>query len=363
MLGSHGRISSGKLDYIDALRGTAALFIVVYHLSLLKIPDLLLDPIMFTQHSVILFFIISSFTLYLSMDNRQDEEGRFLMFYLRRFFRIAPLFYSMIIFYIFANYLIYDHIPSVIELFSNIFFLFNFSASYFESIVWTGWSIGVEMIFYLLMPLIFLVVNTIRRSVIFIAFTIGFRDLFKMIFPEVLVDKYSHESFITNFPVFAIGISCYLVYKYYIPRVNGSYRSAVSMLLFLPSAILFCLMATNRLPFLIPSRPIPWNCWYALAFGLLLLSLSLYQNKLLVNRVTRFYGNISYSVYLVHPVLVYSLGPAYHFVYDHANIPDALNFCLCLLLTLAVVTPIAFLTYHLIETPGIRYGKRLIARL
>ncbi len=108
---------------------------------------------------------------------------------------------------------------------------------------------------------------------------------------------------------------------------------------------------------------VPWNCWQALAFGLLLLSLSLYQNKLLVNRVTRFYGKISYSVYLVHPVLVYSLGPAYCFIYDHVNMPDALNFCLCLLLTLFVVTPIASLTYHFIENPGIRYGKRLIAKL
>ena len=72
---------------------------------------------------------------------------------------------------------------------------------------------------------------------------------------------------------------------------------------------------------------------------------------------------ISFSFYLVHPFLVELLKPVYNYIYTHTILSTDLSFCLCLLLTLLIVTPISLLTYHLIETPGMRYGKRIIAKL
>jgi peptidoglycan/LPS O-acetylase OafA/YrhL len=50
-----------------------------------------------TLAGIPLFFIISASTLYLSLDSKAGEGKRFTKFYLRRFFRIAPLFYVLLI--------------------------------------------------------------------------------------------------------------------------------------------------------------------------------------------------------------------------------------------------------------------------
>jgi len=96
------RNETRKLDYIDALRGIAALSIVIYHIyaTIGSITDwaypIQIMPerfISLTLAGIPLFFIISAFTLYLSLKNKAGEKRKFLKFYLRRFFRIAPLFY------------------------------------------------------------------------------------------------------------------------------------------------------------------------------------------------------------------------------------------------------------------------------
>jgi peptidoglycan/LPS O-acetylase OafA/YrhL len=101
----------------------------------------------------------------------------------------------------------------------------------------------------------------------------------------------------------------------------------------------------------------------SVAFVLLILSLSLKPNRLIVNRFTRFFGTISYSLYLIHPFIVVPLKPVYVYIYGHTIYSTDLSLFLCILLTLLIVTPVSLLTYHLIETPGIRMGKKVIAKL
>lgn len=108
-------------------------------------------------HGVQLFFLLSSITLVGSFSLRaQTENFPLRNFYLRRFFRIAPLFWCGI-----AFYLLLDGTkprfwaPSGISLqhvFSTIFFLHGWAPTAINSVVPGGWSIAVEMTFYLLLP-------------------------------------------------------------------------------------------------------------------------------------------------------------------------------------------------------------------
>jgi peptidoglycan/LPS O-acetylase OafA/YrhL len=163
--------------------------------------------------------------------------------------------------------------------------------------------------------------------------------------------------------IFSIGIVCYLIYKSYLPMIKSEYRVSASLyMLSLFILILFGLIQNPEFP------DLPWPLGvgliiYGVAFSLLIFSLSLFPNQLIVNRITRFYGMISFSFYLVHPFFVEFLKPVYNYIYTHIILSTDLSFCLCLLLTLLIVTPISLLTYHLIETPGMRYGKRIIAKL
>lgn len=79
--------------------------------------------------------------------------------------------------------------------------------------------------------------------------------------------------------------------------------------------------------------------------------------KLLVNPVTRFLGKISYSLYLVHPLLICStkiptwaasLAPGKYFM-----VP-----CIALV-TLSCSIPLAWLLYTVVESPFIRLGRHL----
>jgi len=93
---------------------------------------------------------------------------------------------------------------------------------------------------------------------------------------------------------------------------------------------------------------------------LLVIGLSLRTLKPFVNRLTVFLGKISYSIYLAQPTAILLLEPVYKKIYatSSGGMGVSVAFVGSFLLTLAVVIPVATLSYYLIEKPGIRLGKR-----
>lgn len=95
---------SKKLEYINILRGVAVLMVILVHTSqsVKGIHFITYEIAAYGQMGVQLFFILSAYTLCLSMEKRGASEG-LMPFYLRRYFRIAPLYYFGILFYGFCN--------------------------------------------------------------------------------------------------------------------------------------------------------------------------------------------------------------------------------------------------------------------
>jgi peptidoglycan/LPS O-acetylase OafA/YrhL len=374
------KMETGKLDCIDALRGIAALSIFIYHIYVTTgIYPIQIIPERFiglTLAGIPLFLIISAFTLYSSLDNRAGEKRKFFKFYLRRFFRIAPLFYLLLIIVVLDSLIIQKAVPSWQDILVNFTFTFNLVPQYSMSLFSDGWTVGVEMLFYLVLPLVFIKVNNIRRSIVlFIGIywlSKEIRWLLGTIIGENIMMSTNYDFY--NFShwayIFPLGVICYLIYKSYLPKMRREYRApaAFSMLL-LSLVILF--MFINNLPLTLALSDLyePLSILTRLremssvAFVLLILSLSLKPNRLIVNRFTRFFGTISYSLYLIHPFIVEPLKPVYVYIYGHTIYSTDLSLFLCILLTLLIVTPVSLLTYHLIETPGIRMGKKVIAKL
>lgn len=321
-----------------------------------------LDPFFkVTSYGVALFFIVSAFTLYLSMDSKRHEKNKNIKFYIRRFFRIAPLFYFMLAVSVLASATLRTRPTSISDILMNILFIFNFFQPQFLSIVSGGWTIGVEMLFYLWLPLIFIAVTSPGGSLAFLAGAVMLYRLSVMLFPDI-VSVYNLMSFYSQLPVFAMGIVSYFVFKHHIHAVTGHRRIAASLLLLLISSGILYLASTQIIPDILQELQIPSHWWQGLAFSLLLLSLSLFPNGLVVNRITRFYGKISYSFYLVHPLLLESMTPAYWRII-HSPLPIMVSIGLCLVLSVLVVTPVAMLTYRFIESPGMGYGKKIIGRM
>lgn len=370
-----------KLGYIDALRGIAALSILIYHMSgratalfglypFQMLPDRFIG---LNLASVPLFFVISAFTLYLSLDNKSEEKNRFIKFYIRRFFRIAPLFYFLLILVILDS-IINNRALSWPEILSNFAFAFNLVPEYSKSLTSDGWTIGVEMLFYLFLPLIFLKVNNIKRAIIFTIavfyFALAGKQLEVMILGEQVVNQYWFYNLFKWLFIFPVGILCYMFYKNYLPKIKQEHKSPTAIgMLFLAIILLFYFVGNFDLNLAIYDRFEPLTVltnmliMSPIAFCLLILSLSLVTNGLIVNRITRFYGMISYSFYLVHPYIMESLEPIYKYIYAHTIISSDISFSLCVLLTIMAATAVSWLTYRFIESPGMVYGKKILSRI
>jgi peptidoglycan/LPS O-acetylase OafA/YrhL len=366
-------LSVVKLRYIDSLRGIAILGVLMVHsafCSEIGNDYNLFDLALTGQRGVQLFYLASAFTLFLSLDSRENQEKcPNYNFFARRFFRIAPLFYIAII----AN-LIYQNIftprdLSIAVRFSDILlgflFLHGITPQTISLVAMGGWSIAVEASFYMLVPILHSRINTLKRSV--------FLLLFSSIFFYYLsyeLSKYFPESreyftflwFPIEFPIFCMGIVCYHIWKKLISPLNvqknredREYKSW-SMLLIVFSLAVF-----------LSSLPIknPKLYWSSFAFVPLLLGLSIREWYFFVNPITRFLGKISYSIYLVHPFIFILVKHCFDIIQAQLKfklIGTIPGFGLFFIISTLVTIILSCITYNWIELPGIQVGKRFILR-
>jgi peptidoglycan/LPS O-acetylase OafA/YrhL len=98
-----------KYNYIDALRGIAVLGTLMVHCSIYEhgknnYGDIFKRITFSGSNGVQLFFLMSAFTLFMSYYQKKGKEKNTkLNFFIRRFFRIAPLFYVAIVMYLMIN--------------------------------------------------------------------------------------------------------------------------------------------------------------------------------------------------------------------------------------------------------------------
>ncbi len=167
-------ISTTKYEYINAIRGFAILGVVLVHSSQWVRPasDILSKIASEGARGVQLFYVASALTLFLSMASRKQQEERrgLLSYFIRRFFRIAPAFYCAIIIYTAYNAMSAHYwAPNGLEWWSILltaFFMHGWHPETITSVVPGGWSIAVEMTFYLFTPYLFLKLNDIKSTLI-----------------------------------------------------------------------------------------------------------------------------------------------------------------------------------------------------
>lgn len=103
---------------------------------------------------------------------------------------------------------------------------------------------------------------------------------------------------------------------------------------------------------------------WGLLFGAIVVWQALYPSRLLASKFMEFLGERSYSIYLIHPFVIYWLGSSNRILNQQASaIIGNWAFIANGIFTLIVVVLCAMLTYRFIEVPGIGLGKKLIARM
>jgi peptidoglycan/LPS O-acetylase OafA/YrhL len=346
----------GRLPGIHGLRAIAAVGVVFFHVAYI-VPSTVLPPVFSTiiptlVLSVPLFFVISAFSLAYAHAHSIDQKGWIGPYLIKRFFRIAPLFYAMIFAYWACSYWLFDLRTALIDM----TFLYNFFPGEHASIVGAGWSIGVEMPFYLAFPIILQRVRSLSASLILVILTTVI-STFSRFWLSDLPNGYAHMALVSNISMFATGLIAYYCFASWTER-----RSRLLPFVGIASVAWLVALFSFRGNFAGMFDAPTW----ALGFGLLCVWQAARPSRLLSSASMQWLGERSFSIYLLHPIVIFALvrNGLYTPIFDATRpIIGAWSYLPCVGLTLAIVLPASAVTYRIIERPGQKLGSMLIKRL
>ncbi len=350
------------LPGIHGLRGIAALAVVLFHLvHVAHIPP----PFAFIASDfgkgVHLFFVLSAFSLMHSTVQTLNRPNWATEYFVKRFWRIAPLFYCVLGATILFSPLIMSHNWSVDPhaLLMNLTFTFGFAP--WTGIVMAGWTIGVEMLFYVILPVLLLTVRTSKGMLLLVVASIlisyaSNSTLYAHY--ELTVPQYRYNwayfSFSTNLCYFALGMYAYRLSQEIAPSKSIA-RGIVST---------FTVVSLGTL--LLAGLGGAWRGSLIL-WGIGFAALALWQGKwpssFCANRFFEHVGERSYSVYLLHAPLIALLRHPIQAGYTALS-PSMGHYAyfVCAALVVLPILALAELTYRMIEIPAIRYGQTIIRR-
>ncbi|UUV07258.1 acyltransferase [Ruegeria sp. YS9] len=348
-----GNLKDQRAHGLDALRGIAAAAVVFVHAVLIH--PLGVDytdwGVDYFSMGVPLFFIISAMSMSLAYPNGVSID-RSWAYALRRFFRIAPLFYLMLFAWLYIG--VQAETGTIIR---NMTFLFGFVPSEQTSLVPAGWSIGVEVIFYLLFPFLWIWRNIWSAIILFLLACLGWASINLSGQGEV-PDYYYWTSFFTNAPYFALGLIVWCIYRLTPTSHAGllGYATLVAGLAGLVFMFLFGPIPDEAQKLYKPV-PLEFVLGWGVASASLVLSQALRPVSALYNSTTRFLGKISYSLYLMHPFLIYKTNLT-RWAATLTDNPDLVVPVVCAV-TLAVAVPIATVIHYVVEVPFMRLARRI----
>ncbi len=342
--------------YIDGLRGLAVLSVLGVHLPTnFHFPGL--EPLVAAgARGVQLFFLLSAFTLFRSSKNKyQKEASPRRNFYIRRFFRIMPLWWiSTLVYAIADGRSLANTIPSIFMYFG--FIRFDPVSEAFP----LGWSIFVEETFYILLPLIFVFISDIKKAFVFFV-TLSVLSVV-WIKTAALFGIPSTNYFISLFPIaqwpcLALGILIYFISEH--PEFDAKFLKNVKLMRWTEAAALLMVCFLYSSNFLVMTIPLA-------LFFLLSISARTLSGKIARLGIIRQFGICCYSIYLFHIVLIRYLEPVRVWCLETLHLtgaPGEIRYLAWFPIFAAINLLFGVICFQLIERPCVDLGKKLIRSL
>jgi peptidoglycan/LPS O-acetylase OafA/YrhL len=363
------------IDSFEGARGFAALLVGLYHFCLFDASGMAYPE--FVRHGYLfvdLFFVLSGFVICSSYERRLNDGSEFWIFVVRRFGRLFPLLaVSTLLFVLLPNlYVLAKHvlialghqgmfrtlettytIPSAAEILTTL--TMTHGLGMFDHVIlnYASWSISTEFYTYLLFASVCIALPQRVRVATFVVLSVVAYGItcWASVSWHDCIAKSSCLDVTYDFGLtrcvasFFMGCLACRAARHVAPYANA--LQCGSMLL-----IVVAFIALEYLPVLALAMP--------LVFTLLIVSLATdqgYVARLFKTRTAQMLGQRSYSIYLMHPILICIVGYTVH------GISSALHGVIVLLVFVAALIAVSGLTYRFIEVPPRDAFNRLAARI
>lgn len=355
---------SGRILELDGVRGLAILLVLILHYLVELLATTTIDwqakiVLLFrlSWSGVDLFFVLSGFLIGgILLDNR-DTGDYYRTFYLRRFYRIVPL-YAVLIATFAVGFLWAG--PNAAQPLAHLFRLRTFPVwayplflqnivmtyrhSYGPSWMSVTWSLAVEEQFYLLLPLVVRLLSRkgiTRFAVVVVAAAPAFRFLLGASLGAYVLLPCRADALGLGL---LVAIAC---------RNQTAWTWLLSHRRYIRAAS--AILGAGVLAWIVKDAPLGYTWMAAFYASLLLLVLTpgrerrVFHNPVLVRL-----GILAYAIYLFHPGIL----SLYHYAFFRAvpTMRDAPTLCVTLL-SLGTVILLAELSWLVFEKPLIRYAR------
>lgn len=289
-------VQNKRIIGLDWLRGLCALSIMLYHFGGGS-RFILLNKL--SVYGVSIFFILSGLSMAVVYHNFIKDIRTSLVFFIKRLFRIIPLYLIVCLLYLIPNLYLtgsFDWYKFLI----NITTLFSF-IDINNYIAIGAWSIGNEMVYYLFTPLIIFIFNTkkiVGNFVYFIILIVGMYFAFIKLNSHISLSEQwiTYINPFNNFFLFTTGIFMY----YNFQEVKITHKLILPLLV--TFGVVFALI-----PF--ENQILITTNWERIVYCTLSAIIVFLFYKIEIKRVSYWgfllekLGIATYGIYLLHPIV------------------------------------------------------------
>ena len=274
-----------KLLNLDIIRAVAAIMIVLVHLELFG----------WGGHGVELFLLLTGYTAFLSIDRHKDITP--LTYYKRRLARIIPSYYGVVLIYFFIYLVVLGERYPVKQVGISLLKYFTLTTTFFPRnlLFWfylgTTGTIVTIMLFYIIAPFLYKLINNFRRSLI--ALIVAFAVC--QVWVHYLEILYAGTEYAGRHPAYFIYLCFFGVAAYFAVKEKKIFKY-ITVLMIMGVAFLILDVSNTKL------------YWIIMFTTLLLVTMDV--EKWIPDNsfgrgavsVVRFISKYSYALYLGHPI-------------------------------------------------------------
>ena len=347
--------TSNRYEGIDGLRGFLAISVFIHHSNIwykyLHTGGWIApDSNLYNQlgsTAVSFFFMISSFLFVKILMDYKGENYNWKNFFIKRFFRLAPLHFFataaiITVVFIQSNWIVIsNHLPLVQDMLK--WFGFGLvglgNVNYVDaSKINAGvlWSIKYEWLLYFALPLVSLIILKSKPKILVLVISLA------LVVFALRASSYGPRNILS----FVGGAIAPIILKYNKKKINFN-NIWFTLTLICSSILIFQFHSSDN-----------YLCKFFITLSFTLIALGNNLFGLLKISTLKLLGEISYSTYLLHGIIIFA---TIHYGYglEETKLLSPMEFCLLIFTCAPLVILISFITFKYIEKPFIALAKRI----